>query len=262
MVGTMARGIFISVFALIVTSGIANAETAATGTVLTTEGVSGDVDKLNREPVLSVRAAAGATSATIYADAYVIDGDFKKYPIQFDFYVNRSLFASQVRSTELPGPVGITVEYTKVPLPFNYTVVARVLHPNRTFTTVLNAAVERIDPTPTPGGASTTFNCTLDETLDSDTVTYSASSVAITEAGTALSGTFDMSEENGSGTLTITLATTEDASNLSGALKVDDGSGTPTTANVTGTYQKSGSTLSSFTANSADGAYKLQCTAA
>jgi hypothetical protein len=77
----------------------------------------------------------------LLVDAYTIDDTFSKYPLRFDFFVNRKLFSTQMRSPELPGAIGVDIGTDIAAPPFNYTVVATVLHPNRSFTTVLNGAV-------------------------------------------------------------------------------------------------------------------------
>jgi len=223
------------------------------GAVLTTEGVSGDIDKHYREPVLSVRASAGATSTTIYADAYVINDEFKKYPIQFDFYVNRSLFASQIRSTELPGPVGVTVPHTAAALPFNYSVIAKVLHPNRVFTTVLNGAVERMDPTPVPG--TTFLNCTLTDNLAEAAVTYNQPRAEIVENGTQITAEFNATNTADSAeTAGVELAVTESASALSGTLTIDGERN-----DVTGTYQKASGEISALSVSTGENGWDLEC---
>lgn len=108
--------------------------------VHTTEGVSGDRDKKRRNPVISVDRQIKNGNVQLLVDAHVPSEDYRKYPIRFEFYLNRRLHVTQIRSQELPGPVGIDIGPDVATLPFNYTVVARVLHPNRTFTTVLNGA--------------------------------------------------------------------------------------------------------------------------
>lgn len=256
----MKTRVLLTLLAALSAFSFAHAQSESTGITMTTQGISGDSDKQDRDPILTVQTMAGATSATILVDAYVNNGEYKKYPIQFDFYVNRSLFASQTRSTELPGPIGVTVDYKTAPIPFNYSVIARVLHPNRTFTTVLNAAVERIDPTPVPGGTTIAAKCTLKETLDGETLTYSNDKVTISEKDTQISASFVATDTaDSTSTLTLTLAATENASALSGTLKVDDGSGSPVDETITGSYVKTSGTLSSVTATSSDSKYTLQC---
>jgi hypothetical protein len=114
---------------------------------MTTSGVSGDEDKFSRNPTLTVTHQIVNESATepsrvkLLVDAYTVDDTFSKYPLRFDFFVNRKLFSTQIRSPELPGAVGVDIGTDIASPPFNYTVVATVLHPNRSFTTVLNGAV-------------------------------------------------------------------------------------------------------------------------
>jgi hypothetical protein len=126
----------------------ATATPAGPAPSLTTEGISGDVDKKRRGPVVSVgtdytkgNGSAGSEKARILVDAFIPNGEYQKYPIRFDFYVNRQFFTSQLRSTELPGPVGIEVPSERAKVPFNYSVVATLLHPNREFTTILHGAI-------------------------------------------------------------------------------------------------------------------------
>ena len=136
------------------TSPAPTASPAATATpsgpppTLTSEGISGDVDKKHRGPLVSIgtdytkgNGTAGSEIARVLVDASIPNDEYKKYPIRFDFYVNRQFFASQLRSTELPGPIGIEVPAERAKVPFNYSVVATLLHPNREFTTIIHGAI-------------------------------------------------------------------------------------------------------------------------
>ena len=76
----------------------------------TVEGVSGDIDKKHRGPSLSVNAYAEGSGAKILADAYVPNTEFTSYLIRFDFYINRRLFSSQIRSKELSGAIGVAAK--------------------------------------------------------------------------------------------------------------------------------------------------------
>lgn len=259
------RIVFVSAITILVQQrGLAQTPTAAPtsgpGLVISYEGVSGDVDKKRREPVVSARVAAGPESATIYVDAYVVSDLTNYLPIQFDFFINRALYASQIRSTELPGPLGITVPYKTVPLPFTYSVVAKILHPNRTFTTVLNGSVEAIDPTPGPTlTPSAGLKCIYTESIDSETITYKASNVLFVETGSKLTTNFDAADsEDSSNTISIVVDSTESGSNLSGTLKVRDASGLNST-DVTGNFQKTEGTLNSVSLQSADAQTTLTC---
>jgi hypothetical protein len=58
-------------------------------------------------------------------------------------FVNRKLIVTEIRSTELPGPIGIDVPNSATP-PFSYSIVA-TCHPNRQYTTVLNGGGISVD---------------------------------------------------------------------------------------------------------------------
>ncbi|NMC64153.1 MAG: hypothetical protein GYA55_13395 [SAR324 cluster bacterium] len=225
--------------------------------VLSHEGVGADVDKKRREPILSVRVAAGPTSATIFADAYVVSDQTNYLPIQFDFFINRAFFASQIRSTELPGPVGVTVAYKDVPLPFNYSVVAKILHPNRTFTTVLNGAVEKIDPTPGPTSTpASSLSCTYTEKIDNEVSTYTAVQVTFAETDSKLTSSFEaVNSEDPEDKLSLEIDTTKNDTDLSGTINVVDSQ----EINVRGSYQKSANIISSISLSSEDSLNELSC---
>lgn len=112
-------------------------------TPITVEGVVGDADRNRRAPILTVSTVRTDSVVKILADAYVFNTEMAKYPIQFDFFINRRLYSSQIRSVELPGPVGVEIGPEVAQVPFNYVVIAKVIHPNKTYTTALQAAVER-----------------------------------------------------------------------------------------------------------------------
>jgi len=233
------------------------AASPSSGVILSHEGVGADVDKKRREPVLSVRVAAGPTSATIFADAYVVSDQTNYLPIQFDFFINRAFFASQIRSTELPGPVGVTVAYKDVPIPFNYSVVAKILHPNRTFTTMLNGTVERIDPTPGPTNTPTSsLSCTYTEKIDNEVATYTAAEVAFSETDSKVTSSFEVvNTEDPEDKLALEIDTTKDDTALSGTLNIVDSQ----EINVSGNYVKSGAAISSMSLLSEDSLNELSC---
>lgn len=158
----------------------------------TGEGVSGDIDKQRRSPTVTISTITGSGAVKILVDAYVADPEFKKYPIQFDFFINRRLFSSQIRSTELPGPIGVDVGSDVATLPFNYTVVAKVLHPNREFTSVLNGAVFA-------SNLSRLLDCTLTTGINGDdTEEYVENDIAAVQTGNN-SFTFSFESDSVSG---------------------------------------------------------------
>lgn len=235
-----------------------NGAAYAEETVNTTEGIGGYTDAKQRNPVLSVRTqnVFEPRHVKIMADAYVPDGEFSEYPMRFDFFVNRKLFSSQFRSKELPGAVGVDVGTDVAEPPFNYTVIATVLHPNKNFTTILNGAV-----------FATNLRARLDCVLEiaggaDESAEYEASQVEILQAGDNLiSLSFtgkDSSGENSAqvqATLTISGVDNEKAA---GSLTIDT-SGTPQTVQAAGTVEYANSALSGLEVSSDDGNIALTC---
>lgn len=129
------RRVFFSILFLIFATSVYAQEVT-----VTTRGVSGDVDKKERDPHLTVTRLIEEGKVTLLADAIVRNPELQKYPIRFEFFINRHLFASQIRSDEVPGPIGIVVGQDIATPPFNYSIIASVIHPNRRFTTVLHGA--------------------------------------------------------------------------------------------------------------------------
>lgn len=214
----------------------------------TIEGVSGSIDKKRRNPVLSVGTKFSDTSVSILADAFVPHDEYKEYPLQFDFYINRALYASQIRSKELPGPVGVVVTSDVVPLPFNYSVVVKVLHPNRTFTTVLNGAATTPSDEPT-------FNCSV-QTIDieGNDVTYAAADVAIpTVSNDAFSSSFTgVSSSAGNTSISVQASTTSDGA--TGTLTIGDESFA-----VEGSVTTSDEAVSSFSFTGTEDEVSVSC---
>lgn len=222
--------------------------------ILTSEGIAGDIDKHHRSPFLSVSHKLENSSVKILADGYLPNKEFEKYPIQFDFFVNRRLFSSQIRSPELPGPIGIDVGRDIAAPPFNYTVVAKVLHPNKTYTTVINGAV---------------FNNSLDLRLDCiltlnsvtiDNGTFQADAVSTTQIS---DDQLALSFEAESLALGVTVAVdsniTVGESTASGSLSlVQDGTSTSHIVNGTVIRSDSGDYLG-FNVVSADSQVALEC---
>lgn len=108
-------------------------------TPLTTAGVANYADKKGRNPTLTVQQShrPGVVSLLVNAAA---TGDFEKFPIQVDIFVNGTLFTSQIVSPTLPIPLGVDVPEARAALPFNFTVVAKIIHPNSVYTSALEGA--------------------------------------------------------------------------------------------------------------------------
>jgi len=223
-----------------------------------TVGVSGDMDYRDRSPDLGVTVVPHSDRVQILADAHVPNEKYAKYPLQFDFYVNRRLFSSQMRTTELPGAVGIDVSPDVATTPFNYTVIARVITPNgRYFTTVLQGAVFA-------SNLLTTLDCTV--LLGGiDGVEYVSNSVSTTQRsneGFALTFRANpINDEGGSLEVDTSLALTGDGM-VAGMIATAPtaNSSALLSRNVSGTVDlDSGGNLESFDVQSDDGALTLRC---
>lgn len=129
-----------------VSSSSSAALSSAGGSILTAEGVLGDTDSKRRAPQLRVQPQVLEGRVRLLADAYIPHPDLQDHPIEFEFFINRKLFTTQIRSKSLPGAVGVDIGPDVAVPPFNYSVVAKVVHPNRTFTTVLEGAVVSATP--------------------------------------------------------------------------------------------------------------------
>lgn len=168
------RILFLALGLIVLAPHIASAQKITT----TTEGLAGERDSRRRGPVLSVsHELTEGGGARLLADFNIPHPDYRHYPVRVEFYVNRRLFSSQIRSAELPGPIGIDLGPDQVTIPFNYTVIATVLHPNRSFPTVLNGAVFSND-------LVGTFNCRVTFSPNSDNeATYRVNDVKSTQSG-------------------------------------------------------------------------------
>ena len=105
------------------------------------EGVGTTIDKKRRSPVIVLGTERTAGNVKILVDAYVPNSEYAEYPIKFDFLVNGESYTSQVRSKEFNRPIGIDIPSTKQAAPFNYTIIATLLHPNRQFVSMAQGAV-------------------------------------------------------------------------------------------------------------------------
>ncbi|MCB0320197.1 MAG: hypothetical protein KDD60_04670 [Bdellovibrionales bacterium] len=247
----------LSLFAIMLSCNYSNAY--AQGSANTTIGVSGRDDKHARTPVLTVGTHVHSSSVQILVDAYQRNPEYTRYPMQFDIYVNRRLYSQQIRSTELPGPVGVDVSRELVPLPFNYTVVAKMLTPQgESFTTVLNGAVFETQL----GGVS--LDCTLTQS-GATTAAYVQNGVSVSQTGNSaiqveFDGTAIEGGDKAAGTVDLSIVGTS----LQGTITftVNSDSSSEAVVNVTGTIAQSGGTdneIQSIDVSSSDGLLTFQC---
>ncbi len=209
-------------------------------------------------------------------DGKVPNEEYQKYPIQYDFFVNNRLFSSQVTSLQLPGPIGIDVGADVAPLPFNYTIKATVLHPNRSFTTMAFGAVDEsmiVEATPTPkptsvatpspgGSSNSTLKCTVsyDKTNTGNLIDYTNDKVTISESGSLISASFSATSSDGASSVDVSVAVTaggsagEESRPLSGTVQVtSDGSAENVAIGADdGEIAHDGDVITDFTAGDAD----------
>ena len=248
---------------IIPTIQVAHAESE--GGVLVSDGIVGFRDKKGRGPILSVRIeqpSKEGENPKILADAVVNHKEMKVYPIKFEFYVNRHLVTTQIRSPELPGPVGYEVPPSVATTPFNYAVVATLLYPNRSFSSAVYGAVFAQEI------AGNLKSCTLtlaNPSTDggSSSQTYSANTITVTQ------------QSNDAFSVSFTTSTLSDGSSASdveasSSLVLDgkkiSGSLTATRDGVKERFSLEGSAtlsdsdaLESFDAKGDDGATELKC---
>lgn len=218
-------------------------------------GPSFDMDKKERDPLLTVGAeyvkasSDKAAYGRILVDATILNTEFTGYPIRFDFFVNRKLIESQVRSKQLPGPIGIEVPSTVASVPFNYTVVATLLHPNRSFTSVIEGAVF------TSTLAGTTYSCEL--TLPTTDAPYTASvslgQVADNEITLSFTSETLLDSSETAPKVTVTANLTVSGDTATGNVVTDLEDGETTSNSVTGTATHNGDALSGFSVSAEDG---------
>jgi len=215
------------------------------------EGVSGDMDKQRRSPNLTVEKIVTDEGVKILADVFVVNREFRDYPVQLDYYVNRSFFTSQIRSQELPGAVGVDIGADVAVAPFNFTIVANILHPNRSFTTVFNGAVfdnnfvRNVDCTVTVQGESSTE--------------YVANNVVLQQnSNSRFSMDFQASSLTDSDSLTLESEVSVNGSQASAILQIRQAN-TVKEIPVDGSVTMTDSRLTSISLFSDDGEYSLLC---
>jgi hypothetical protein len=209
---TLTRLVAVSTIVFLSTAGVAPQafaqEEEVVSEVSTAEGIVGDIEKHRRAPVILSSTITGTNVVKILVDSYIPNEELRPYPIQFDFFINRQLFASQVRSIQQPGAIGVDIGSDVAVPPFDYTVIARVLHPSRTFTSVLTGTVTKSE-------AQSFASCTVE--TDSETLTASPADGTIS-SDSQLSLTYNGS--HGSTTREVTLTGSIVGTTFSGTLKV------------------------------------------
>lgn len=220
----------------------------------TEEGINGEMDKKRREPTVSVETIVQTNNVKLLVDAYIAASEYQKYPIQFDFYVNRHFFTSQIRSSDLPGPIGVDIPPSLATPPFNFTVIAKTLHPNSVYTTVFNGAAFT-------SNVSGSLDCTLTTNAEGDeSVEYVANSVSPTQSGNdSISVQFETDSTPEGHSVELTSSVTLSGTTASGNLNITVDGGETQTVEVSGDSAKDGDDLTSLNLSSSDGSVTLVC---
>ena len=259
----------LTIFALFFNPGLLPAQVP-----LQMQGIGGQIDNDHIGPILSVSASYANGNTKILADAVVNDDKYKSYPIQFDIYINRNLFITQIRSTELPGPIGVDIPSTTVAPPLNYAVVAKMMTPSRTYNTAIFGAVTASAEDPARASDSNSasvlenspsdpsaIDCTLtsnanDDALVSPYVANAVSSERVDEMTFSIS--FEGSSlESGSGASVVgNIAIKESTASGTISISLD---GQDETVPMSGTASSSGDSLVTVDLSSVDGNFTLKC---
>jgi len=219
------------------------------GDALNAEGIVGTVDKKRRSPIIIFSPKTEGDKTTLLVDALVPNEDYQQYPIQFQFFVNRRLVSTQIRSKELPGAIGIEVTPQMATRPFNYTIVATLLHPNRQFVSVAQGAVySQTFPSSLP--------CTLTLTEDGKKVEYQRATVPLAQSGNA---SFTLSYEAVNtieGSREVKGNFTFSGNTITGSLTSDKGEAALL---VQGTLKRQGERITGFEVKDGAGTAQLNC---
>ena len=242
------------------------------------EGIEGFVDYKHRGPVLTINPfyfnastseakSAGGPFSRILADAYIPNTDYEEYPIRFDFFINRELVSSQLRSPAQPGAIALTLPASEIAPPFTYSVIATLLYPNRSFSTVINGTLTPNNPTPVPTGTpspSSLSKCTLTltNTGGSTTTNYEATTITggeVSDNSTTISFTAtEVTTNSTSSTVPTSLALDISGDTGSGDLSTTVSGKTTTTA-VDGPVSVSNNAVASLSLESDGATTKLVC---
>jgi hypothetical protein len=233
------------------------AQENSNGQVLVQEGIADEPDVRNRAPIVSVRVQQTADNVKILADAFVSNKEYRRFPIRFQYFINRGLFASQYRSDTLPGPVGIDVGPDVATPPFNYTVIAELITPfGRNFSTVLEGAVFTSNLAGTFDCEFTTFEGDAGTIQDAEAISLlqQANNVA------QFSATF-REDESDIAPSAVDASLTFDNTSVDGTLTIRSGENAARTEAVSGNavLDTDGQTISSFEVSSADASLELSC---
>lgn len=223
---------------------------------LTNEGVQGEVDKERRGPVVTVEPIRETGQVRILADAYTSFKDYEAYPMKFEFYVNRELKLTQIRSKELSGPVGITIPESMATVPFNYGVVVTLLSANKSYSTFIAGAVyEKTFGLTAPCSASFQKSDGTTESFSNLSSEFKQSGPGTLSFDIELKGSPEFNELDLSGDIALDSSAKTLTSSVTTSID-----GEVKTHESTGTYAESDSgSISEISLKSSDGLLTLTC---
>ncbi len=222
---------------------------------LVNSGIAGDMDAKDRAPILT-ETHSGRDPVKFIADVEVANKDYAKYPVEVKWFINRKLFATQLRSPELPGALGVDIGIDIAEPPFTYAVIATLIHPNRQFSSSIYGAVY-------PEDLATTLDCTF--TLENfgtaeETLAFVANSVKLKQSGnTGFSVEFEAKDTDNENSLVLVANLSKDseiAASGSANYKINDES---LIAAISGDLVFTNSSLSSVDLSNSDGSVVLKC---
>lgn len=216
------------------------------------EGTEGIADLKGRNPVLSVSTDVTEGNVKILADAYTRDQQYVDYPIRFDFFINRKLHTSQIRTKSLPGPVGVDIGSDTATVPFNYSVLATIITPNRQFSSLVQGAVFEKSP-------AIPLDCSITIGRDDQPNLYVANGVETFQESIDIWNA-DFTATSTANNETVSVEVVIKTANLSatGTINIKQDSGSEKT-DVTGTVDYQEGSIASLNLANSDGTVALSC---
>jgi hypothetical protein len=204
-------------------------------------------DGLDRPPLLTVGFETFLDSTKVTASSELKNKDYADHAVEYRFFVNGELYKTliELRDPTIVTPIAVSIPFTVAPPPYPVTVVATLLYPKRTFTTVGTAVV--MDT-----ATVRTLDCTVTDETDTDAKAYVANSV--TTRPTADGFGLDFTAKSTSGDDDVHFVGTFTLANgsASGTIKLDQRTFVVTGDNINKNFEE-------LDLSTADGSVSLAC---
>lgn len=210
-------------------------------------GLAGEKDARGRNPELYVTRVHNEGSISLQVDAHVPHPDYQRYPIQFNFYVNRQLFTSQIRTEELPGAIGVDIGPDIATPPFNYAVIAKVLHPHRSTHSMVVGAVY-----------STELSVALACTITTPSATYTIADSNTAQIGNDQFNVDILAEDSNGEEVSVVGTVSLSGTDATATLQLTENNATGTVA-TTGTISLDSNTLAGLNLSDSGGSLSIAC---